>query len=97
MSVGLASETDELPEPDFNTILFRVLGEVFLATAHLKPKERAPAALRLFAEIMAAEDGLSHVLPLRRTARQAAHAREWHKAMAVFAELFPVFLARLPK
>jgi hypothetical protein len=82
----------ELPEPTAELFLLRVFAEAFISTM---PRKRGEAFLRAAAEIMAREESLAAVIPIRPEDRHAS-ATARREAMATFRRDMPVFLARLP-
>lgn len=97
MSPSSESEAVELPEPSFQTILWRAGTEAYLATAHLPRKQRAPEYLRIMGEILANEETVSLLFPIRPLSQRGALRVEQRKAVAIFRQLAPTFFARLPR
>ena len=96
MSVGYLADTDELPEPSAELVLLRVAVEVFIATADLK-KGRGLAAMKLASEILATEESVSLLFPIRPSSQHVAVNTARLQAIAMFKQWIPVFLARVPK
>lgn len=75
-------------------VLWRVAIECFIAMNRRKDGEKF---LRLMAEKLASEESLAEVLPIRPAAMYADQRRARRQAIAIFKQVVPVFLARVPR
>lgn len=97
MSVAESVAGSELPKPDASYVLIRVFVEAYLSTAHLPRKERAPAFLQVASEILANEESVSLLLPIRPASEHAAVSSARRAALALYRQYLPVLLARVPR
>lgn len=91
------SPPEELPPPSAELVLIRVMVEAFLVSADLPKGKRAFGAVRVASEILATEETVAALFPVRPRSQQAAQARARRQAIAMFREWTPLFAARLPK
>lgn len=89
-------EADDLPAPSAELVLIRVFVESYLATAHRKPRERARSFMTVAAGILADEESVSLVFPIRPAPDQGAATRARRQALVMFRQLLPTLLARIP-
>lgn len=92
----IASRLTDLPAPSPELVLVRVCVEAYLATAHVKPRQRARAFLRVASTILADEESVALTFPIRPSADARAVTEARRQAIAVFRQYIPVFMARLP-
>jgi len=87
----------ELPPPSAELVLIRVFVQSYLATCDLPPGERASAFLRHASGLLADEDSLSRVMPIRPPSGHAAVAKARLQALVLYEGLLPTFIAELPR
>jgi hypothetical protein len=86
-------ETDGLPEPDAALVLIRVLVQAHLATIS---RRRGEAFLRHATEILASEENLELLFPIRPRTQHAALNKARREAVGLFRQLLPSLIASLP-
>lgn len=89
------SGAEELPEPSAELVLIRAFVVSYLSTCHLKPSARAEAFLRHASELLATEDSVALLFPIRPETRQAEVNRARRQAVTLFRQLTPTFVAAL--
>lgn len=87
---------EELPPPDPSLVLLRVFAEAHLASADLPRGRRGIAFVQVASEILATEESVSALFPIRPASQHAAVNRSRRMALAWMRHMMPVFLARLP-
>jgi len=90
------SVPEEMPAPSAELVLMRVLFESFLASADMPKGRRALTSIRIASEILASEESLALVFPIRPQSADAATSVARRQALAWFRQMAPVFLARVP-
>lgn len=91
-----ASQPDDLPAASPELVLIRVFVQAYIATAHEKPRRRARAFLHRASTILADEESVSMLLPIRPAAAHAEVSRARRQALAMFRQLVPALTAELP-
>lgn len=83
-----------LPVPSAEMILLRVMVQAHLSTVS---KRRGEAFLRACADILATEDSIALVVPIRDAGAHADIAVARKHAIAMFRGYLPTLIASLPK
>ncbi|WP_332690049.1 hypothetical protein [Devosia sp.] len=86
------SAPEELPPPSAEIVLLRVFVSAYLTT---NSRKKGDAFLRAAAEILASEESLAAVMPIRGASQAAAVSKARRGAIALFRALTPTFLGRL--
>lgn len=97
MSADREVLADELPAASPELVLVRVAIEAYLASAHLKPRDRARAFVKTATSILADEESVALAFPIRPATHHEATAKARRGAIALWKHLLPTFMARLPK
>lgn len=84
----------ELPEPTATLVLFRVFVCAFLSV--MGPK-KGDAVLREMAEMLATEESLSSIMPIRPASQAHAVTKARREAVGAFRALLPAFLGMVRK
>lgn len=84
----------ELPEPSAVLVLFRVFLCAFLTVSGPKKGE---AVLREMAEMLATEESLSSIMPIRPASQAHGVTKARREAVAAFRALLPAFLGMVRK
>jgi hypothetical protein len=84
------SAPEELPAPSAEIVLIRVFVQSYLATVS---KRRGEAFLRHAADLLATEESLSGVTPIRPPKSQPAVTRARMQALALFRQYLPTLIA----
>ena len=92
----LLPAAEELPPPSAEMILLRVFVEALLECCKVPRKRRARVFIDTAASILANEESLSLIVPIRPTTQMAEVNRARRQALAIFRAYAPTFLARLP-
>lgn len=92
-SVEIWEAAESLPAPSAEIVLLRVFAEAFLT---VMPRRKAERFLRVVSEIMATEESVSLVLPIRPASQSGEIRRARREAMSLYKQLLPTFVARLP-
>lgn len=88
------STKDEQPAPSASLIVSRVIVEAWLRSVDRKT---GAAFLENLACVLADQEEMASVVPIRRTERGAAAARAEREALAALRQMLPVFIATLPR
>lgn len=96
MVVCDASASEELPAPSAELVLIRVMVCSYLATSGERPKRRGAAFLSEAARLLENEDTVALLLPIRPASQHAELARARRRAVTLFRQLLPTFVASLP-
>lgn len=96
---GRGSEVvrEELPAPSAELVLIRVAIQAYMASAHEKPRRRARAFLTAASSILADEQSVSELLPIRPATAHARVMASRRAAVAIWRQMLPVFIAKLPR
>lgn len=88
----LLTEESSLPPPDAGLVLIRVFVTAYLKT---QPRKRGEAFLAEAAAMLASEERLTKLFPIRPGADHAAVQRARREAVTAFELNLPTFLACL--
>lgn len=88
------SEPEALPAPSAVLVLIRVLVQSYLATCG---RRRAEAFLRYASELLADEESITQLLPLRPASQHAEVTKARREAVALFRRYVPAFIAAMPR
>lgn len=89
----VAEPEEILPPPSAELVLIRVFVEAFLETA---PPKQARSFMRVATGILADEESLALAFPIRPTARQPEITKARRGAVAMYRQLLPTLMARVP-
>lgn len=87
-----AEPTEQLPPPSPEFVMMRVF---ICAVLRVTTPKKGEAILREMAEMLASEESLADVMPIRRSSQMAAVGRARREAVAIFRTYLPVFLGHL--
>lgn len=87
------TEQSDLPPPSPELVLIRIFVESYLATV---PRKRAMAFMKQASEILATEESMALLFPIRPQSDHASIARARRQALAMYRQLMPTLLARMP-
>jgi hypothetical protein len=82
----------DLPEPSAELVLFRVFLTSYIADL---PKKKCERLLRRMADMLANEESLDTVLPIRPKGDRPAVIHARRQAIAMYRQMLPVLLASL--
>lgn len=97
MSPETVPKAEELPAPSAEMVLIRVAIESYLATAHMKPRERSRAFFDKASSILADEESVALLFPIRPASGHSSVSRARREAVAIWQAFAPTFLARIPR
>jgi hypothetical protein len=86
----------DLPDPSAELVLIRVAIEAYLSTAHVKPRNRARTFFDAASRILADEESVAALFPIRPAPKHSAVRKARRQAVAMWDAFVPTFLARLP-
>lgn len=87
----------ELPPGTPDRVLISIFVASYVATAHLKPRERAKALLQHAAHLMAERASVYAVKPIRAGQRWNQEAAAVAEADSLLAAMMPELIASLPE
>lgn len=86
------SKPEDLPAPSAELVLWRVAVEAFLDTM---PRKKGEAFLIRMGELLASEEAVSNILPIRPDSETEMVQAARVQAVAMFRQYLRVFMARL--